>query len=441
MKLIIHRGTKEIGGSCVEVIAGKTRILIDFGMPLVDENKLSFDEKKLENKSIAELKAMKVLPDITGVYNDEEKKIDAILLSHSHKDHYGLLKYVNPDIPVYISEGACKLIHVLNVFTHKQNHSNILKPCIVKHRIGFDIGGLHITPYLVDHSGFDAMSFLVEEKSTRKSLFYSGDFRASGWKKYLFDSFIKHPPKNVSCLLMEGTMIERQESSFSDEQAVLKGVQEVLKKNNNIVFAYCSGQNIDRIVTFYKAVRHMKATFIIDPYIAIVLHVVKNENKNIPQLDWRNIKVLIGNYYGNGDMYIEKIVKSNLKYLTFDIGKHKIKTWEIGSEKCLVVMRDSMIPLVKQIPKINGATVIYSQWEGYIRDKEKASKFWNFVDTNNLILKHIHTSGHAVVKDLKSFNKALRPKILIPIHTFHADQYKKLFDNVHILSDDELFEL
>ncbi|MFC1793847.1 hypothetical protein ACFL3Q_09705 [Planctomycetota bacterium] len=34
MKLTIHRGANEIGGSCVEVTAGNTRILLDFGMPL-----------------------------------------------------------------------------------------------------------------------------------------------------------------------------------------------------------------------------------------------------------------------------------------------------------------------------------------------------------------------------------------------------------------------
>jgi hypothetical protein len=34
MKLIIHRGSIEIGGSCVEVTAGNTRIILDVGLPL-----------------------------------------------------------------------------------------------------------------------------------------------------------------------------------------------------------------------------------------------------------------------------------------------------------------------------------------------------------------------------------------------------------------------
>ena len=35
MNITIHRGTHEIGGSCVELSSGKSRILLDFGIPLV----------------------------------------------------------------------------------------------------------------------------------------------------------------------------------------------------------------------------------------------------------------------------------------------------------------------------------------------------------------------------------------------------------------------
>ena len=100
---------------------------------------------------------------------------------------------------------------------------------------------------------------------------------------------------------MEGTMIERQGGAYEDELAVLNGVEDVLKKTEkNVVLAYCSGQNIDRIVTFYKAARRAKAMLVIDPYIATVLHVLKNERNKIPQLDWDSIRVLIGNYRGRG---------------------------------------------------------------------------------------------------------------------------------------------
>ncbi len=126
VQLIIHRGSQEIGGSCVELSTGKSRILIDFGMPLVNDKKESFDSKILTNKSLDDLKKLKILPDIKGLYRGEEKAIDGILISHSHMDHYGFLSYVNPDIPIYMSEGAKMLVEISDIFIpHKIGELNV----------------------------------------------------------------------------------------------------------------------------------------------------------------------------------------------------------------------------------------------------------------------------------------------------------------------------
>lgn len=437
MDLTIHRGTHQIGGTCVELCSCTSRLIIDYGMPLKTSDGRAFDESSLQGKTVTELINKRILFDIPGLYKGTEPQINGILISHSHKDHYGFIKFVHPDIPLYISEGASNLIKVLNVFTHKQSHVNITNPHIIKHRSSFDIGELRITPYLVDHSGFDAMSFLIEEKPTGRRLFYSGDFRASGWKRDRFDRFIQNPPKKVDYLLLEGTMIERQGGAFEDEPAVLAGVQEVMTQaSKNIVLAYCSGQNIDRIVTFYKAARSANATLVIDPYIATVLHTLKNPRNTIPQLDWSGIKVLIGNYHGNGDIYIDKIVKSNFKYLTFDLGRYKIKSWDIGKERALVVMRDAMIPLIERIRNLHGAPLIYSQWEGYNEDKKKSKAFWEFVKTHDLKYRHIHTSGHATARALKQLADALQPRHIIPIHTDYPEKFREIFGKRVIVADD-----
>lgn len=55
MQLIIHRGTQEIGGSCVELKTTNSRILFDFGMPLVSSNNERFDSNTLEGKTPEEL--------------------------------------------------------------------------------------------------------------------------------------------------------------------------------------------------------------------------------------------------------------------------------------------------------------------------------------------------------------------------------------------------
>lgn len=62
MKLTIHRGSKEIGGTCIKLQLATSRILIDFGLPLVDENKKRFDSKKIKNYTKEDLIQQGVLP-------------------------------------------------------------------------------------------------------------------------------------------------------------------------------------------------------------------------------------------------------------------------------------------------------------------------------------------------------------------------------------------
>jgi len=63
----------------------------------------------------------------------------------------------------------------------------------------FTIGDFKITPYLMDHSGFDAQSFLIVADG--KKLVYTGDFRNHGRKNTL-DYFFDRLPEKIDGLIM-----------------------------------------------------------------------------------------------------------------------------------------------------------------------------------------------------------------------------------------------
>ena len=79
MKLTIHRGTHEIGGTCIELQSQRSRILLDFGLPLVDENREPFDSDRIKSKSKEELTKTGVLHSIKGIYKDEQRLFDAVI--------------------------------------------------------------------------------------------------------------------------------------------------------------------------------------------------------------------------------------------------------------------------------------------------------------------------------------------------------------------------
>jgi len=161
-------------------------------------------------------------------------------------------------------------------------------------------------------------------------------------------------------------------------------------------------------------------------------------------MDWDSVWVFIANYYGKGDVYVNKISDSAFKSLLPDLGRAKIKPLDfIGLDrKALILMRGSMIPALEKITGIKGSKMIYSQWHGYLdKDSSDVRKFKAFVSKYKLDFEHVHTSGHATVDKLKKFSEALNPKVLIPIHTFEKGKYPGLFKNVKILNDGEEFEL
>lgn len=430
MQLIIHRGAHEIGGSCVEIRTATNRLIIDFGLPLVNRQKERFDAKSLEGRSIPELKIEGILPPIEGFYNGDEKKIDGILISHSHPDHYGLLKYVQQDIPIYLSQGVKSLIEISDLFLPIKVGDISNRHRIIKHYEPFNIGNFEITPYQVDHSGFDAMAFLIEAEGKR--FFYSGDFRGHGRKSYLFKNMIKHPPENIDYLLMEGTTLGRSKAEYKTEEEVQERFEKILKDHNNITFLFSSSQNIDRIVSAYKACCNTHTIFVIDIYTAYILDHLP---KSIPKFNWRNIRIKYS--FSHAD----KLAQSGHKDLLYKYNNKKIEIEEIRQNKNRILMlaRDNFFyrhKIIDTISGLEGVKVLYSVWDGYL-----TPDFEEFCTSKGLVIEKIHTSGHAVLKDLQAFAKALNPKKLVPIHTEESDKYKEYFDNVLVWEDGDVYNI
>jgi ribonuclease J len=196
MTFTIHRGASEIGGSCVEVSTAKTRIIVDIGMPLVNADGSSFNSAELKELSAEDLRKDKILPDIPALYDSIKDKETALLISHPHQDHYGLIGFVDKKIPVYLGQAAHKLIEISAIFAGKPKV--IENPCYFESYKTFQFGDIEITPYLMDHAAFDAYAFLIRGEG--KSLLYTGDFRAHGRKWKLFYKFTHIVPKNVDSL-------------------------------------------------------------------------------------------------------------------------------------------------------------------------------------------------------------------------------------------------
>ncbi|MDO9406779.1 MBL fold metallo-hydrolase, partial [Patulibacter sp.] len=267
MNFKIHRGTQEIGGSCVEIWTNTTKIIVDIGMPLVVSDGQEFNFKQYEKLTTKELVQKDILPDIDGLYDNSTSKVDGILISHYHQDHHGFLSYADTSIPIFTGKATQSILEFSDGFFNGKQLNNQFQN--FNKDSTFSIGDITIQPYWMDHSAFDAYAFLIEANGKR--LFYSGDFRGHGRKEKVFKWFLHNAPQNVDYLLMEGTTIGRGQQSFQSEKDLEEDFMKVFKSKKEINFINTSAQNIDRLVTIYRACKRTNKLMVIDVYTAAIM--------------------------------------------------------------------------------------------------------------------------------------------------------------------------
>lgn len=409
MKVRIHRGTQQIGGTCIELAAGGDRIALDFGLPLDGD---AADAR--------------LVPEISG------DDLRAIVISHPHIDHYGLLHHVPGKTPVAMGAAARRIVQAAAPFT-----GQALPPLdgpVLAHGKPIDIGAFRITPYLVDHSAYDAYALLIEADGKR--LFYSGDFRAHGRKATLFEQLVANPPRDLDVLFMEGSSLSRLggDDTFPSETDLEVEITAHLQSAEGLVMFHTSAQNIDRVVTLYRACKRTGRPLMIDLYTAAIL--AATGNNNIPQSDWPGIHLYLPRLQA---MQVKKNEWFPLlrQHSARRIYREQLK--EMGP-RAVILFRPLMRVDLDAADCLDKARFIYSQWAGYLEQGTYAStEAW--LKKRGIEMHPIHTSGHASPRDLKRFAAALAPRALVPIHSFATEKYDGLFDNVVYRRDGEWWEV
>jgi ribonuclease J len=415
MQICIHRGTKEIGGSSVEIVSSGKRLVIDLGLPLD-----------------AEENSPKYLPNISGLDGTDDSLL-AILISHPHIDHFGLLAHISGEIPVIMGADARRILTQASPFL-PGNWPIPANGVDLKSEIPIDLGPFNITPFLVDHSGYDAYSILVEADGKR--LFYSGDFRMHGRKAKLTEKLMANPPEHIDVLLMEGSTLSRLEDheSYPSETEIEKKFVDIFRNSVGLILLHTSSQNIDRIVSIFRACKKTGKTLVIDLYTAVMLDATGN--KNIPQSYWPEIALYIPQS--------QRVQIKNNKW--FDLLKRHsrnrifIEQLQEISTRSVLLFRPLHIRDLEKAVLLKDAVYIYSQWGGYW-EQDSNSYLRGWIQRHSISKVSIHTSGHASPADLKRFAEALRPAEIIPIHTFMPQRYKELFNNVQLHADGEYWEV
>ncbi len=397
----------------MELESGGQRLLVDLGLPLA-----------------APANTPDQLPAVPGLLAPDPSLL-GLLISHPHMDHYGLLAHLRPDLPVAMGTAGRRILEAAAPW--------VRDPVIpaqgpqVEDRTPFAWGPFRITPYLMDHSAFDAYGFLIEAHGRR--VFYSGDFRAHGRTAWRFDRMLEHPPRDIEVLLMEGTTLGRdpQGPRVQTEQDLEADLVRAFRATEGLALVCASAQNIDRLVTLFRASKRSGRTFLIDAYTAAILEATGHPA--IPQSHWDGVGLFVPGPQKR------QIIRKGLFPVLDRHKRNRIFPEHLAeaAPRCVLLFRPSHQADLEAANALRGARIFYSLWEGYL-DQEAGRDLQAWAAARGIPLQPCHTSGHASPADLRRFVEALDPRVLVPIHAARPDRFSTLFPRVVLRGDGEWFE-
>lgn len=394
MKLCIHRGTHQIGGTAAEIATETTRILIDMG-----------DELSLEPGFVS---APLHIPGVT----DANGRCDAVLFTHYHGDHTGQMLRIRPDIPLYAGALAKDIMRLSSAHSWKKDE--VLCKRIETIRtfsagMPFLIGDIQITPFGIDHSAVDSYLFLIEADG--KCILYTGDFRLHGVRGKTMDKILDRRIGKVDAIITEGTTVSRTDGKTVTEWELQARVRNYLQQYK-YVFVLCATTNLDRIFALARAVPRGKYC-ICDDYQKMLVETVSKH--------WSGIS----SFY------------EMPKLLSF---KHHppARFAELGG--LMFVRANSKFGAIICQYDPAQSILLYSMWDGY-RTKPGSTipDFLALTDT----WETLHTSGHASPEDLRHVIEKADPQLVIPIHTDAPQKMQALCPDrtVVLLKDEEELSL
>ena len=401
MILTVHRGSQQVGGTCLELSHEGSRLALDVGLPL---------------ESVEE----DVRPRVSGLFADDGQQFDGIVLTHAHADHSGLLGATQRQVPIWMTKGTSQMMMAGALFARQpdvaRERQRMLAP-LRPHKIGT----FNITAFPVDHSAYGAAALLVEAGGKR--LLYTGDLRFHGRKPGMARQMVaKVSEQPLDMLVIEGTRLDDSSEPFSEAALEERLLQDV-RQAPTLVLAMYSPLNVDRFVTFCRVAKRAGRILAIDPYQSFVQHLICRDVK-IPApgaVPW--LKAMVPPWHTVSRWC--RALKRSLWYRRL-IAHGRIESAVIRSKphRYIVLYRPNMTWLFPEgLPARTRA--IFCYWNGYL-SQPQLNQFKDQLIRSGGTLLHRHASGHATRNDLASLATQLRPRVLVPVHTNHPQIWEEL---------------
>ena len=477
MHVKVLDGKNTIGGTKILLETDKQNFFLDFGRNFKKWEKY-FEEfiSPRQKTGIFDLWKLNLIPKFSGIYREDlilkkfksevnkypKLEISAVLLSHAHLDHSGLISLLSKKIPIvsdritemilkaYEETGQTGFYNELQFLKIKEEKNGKLEGVrnLHKERKFFYpkegeivINSVKIKVFPVDHSIPGAVAFGIE---TEKGwIVYTGDIRFHGKNKEISKRFVQWA-KNVKpyLLITEGTRAGSSKEKIT-ENDVYNSSMEVIKGNEGkLIIVDFGPRNIERLMTFFDIAKDSKRKFVVLVQDAYLMHLLKDTDGSFKILD-DNDFLILDEKRSDKLKWIKEVKKVySTKFIRME---------EIGKNPGDFVLCFSIYNLKNLLDiELKDGIYIYSSSEAYTEEQAiDMMRLKNWLDFFNISvygfninesgipipLGKFHASGHAPFEDILWMINEIQPENLIPVHTERLDLFYKNIKNIKIVDE------
>lgn len=437
--LTFYGGINEVGGNKFLLEDRGARVFLDFGKNFTRE-KQYFDEPWITPRKEEHLLDLGILPDLPQIYKKDstgDAKLDAVLLTHPHTDHYDSMRWLRDDIPSFATAttnavilareysgrtGPSKEYYIAN-WTDKEGKQTYRTLEQIDPGKPKEVAGMTTTAFGVDHSVLGAVGFVIETEAGNVA--YTGDFRLHGARAAQSRTFLeKAKAHEPVALLIEGTHVG--DSKIESEDEVGEKLTKVVEATKGLVLAGFAAADVDRLNTFHKVAKATDRTLVITSKQAFFVDQLVEQGL-FSEFDLKSKHVKIFKKEKKTSAMFEKHLEE--RYGDRVVEAEDVKAEQEGA--ILVASLSDMLalPAIQPMP---GSVYILSSSEPFNEEMEIShEKLLGWLTRYGLPLFQVHASGHATAHDLRQAVETIRPEKVFLVHTENAALYAKFLDKLN----------
>lgn len=433
VKVTFYGAINEIGGSKTHLRYNGTNLFFDFGKDfLAGTETFSPRLQPAGYLPIRDYLGFGALPPVAGLYPPEQvafleqefgrrllaERVDGILLSHAHIDHFGFLPLVDVNVPLYV---GAETLEGLRYFQEagefdlrlERRPVTVFEPGKAVH-----IGACEVLPLRTDHDVPGAMGFIVRCGAT--SVVYTGDYRLHGRHpertRAFFDQ-VRHERQHAKVVLLtEGTRLGFGSVDQLSEDQIQELATRTVAAAPGLVLTNYYVLDTERLKVFLRVAAETGRTMVLQPQHVLLARKLARFDSDLERL-LEGVQVYLARR-GSG-----RYLASDYQPFEQDYLMNSLHAADIAADPSRYMLQLDFPDLgeLQEIDPAPHTAFIQSGGEPLGQYDPNYAILMRWVKHFGMDFYRIATPGHANELDLREMVLHADPQVLIPMHTKNAE--------------------